>query len=178
MTDRADEPALGLEQRRVLLVPHDPRWAELFEAETARIRVAMGETLVALEHFGSTSIPGIRAKPIIDMLGGVRALDDALGCRAALEAIGYEHAAWAGVPGHHVFGKGRPRRTHLLHLVEHGGASWTENLHFRDRLRASPDLAAEYDRLKARLAESFPEDRPRYTDEKAAFVQRIRRGGS
>ncbi|MDP9352751.1 MAG: GrpB family protein, partial [Chloroflexota bacterium] len=81
---------------------------------------------------------------------------------------------WAGVPEHHVFGKGKPVRTHLLHVVEYGGRNWTENLHFRDALRASPELAAEYNALKLYLAECYPEERARYTQEKADFIRRIR----
>lgn len=167
-------PPLGLERGLVRLVPHDPRWAGLYREEAARLRAALGDLLVDVQHYGSTSIPGIRAKPILDILAGVRRADDVLGRLPELEALGYEHAHWAGVPGHHVFGKGKPR-THLLHVVEHGGPDWRENLFFRDQLRARPELAAEYDALKRRLAQAHAADRPRYTAAKTDFIQRIRR---
>lgn len=175
MNPMDEEPVLGLEARAVRLAPHTARWAELYREEEARLREALDGVLVDVQHYGSTSIPGIRAKPILDILAGVRRLDDVLERRARLEALGYEHAPWAGVPGHHVFGKGKAR-THLLHVVEHGSRHWSENLWFRDRLRADPALAAEYDALKARLAEAHPGDRARYTEEKSAFIQRIRQG--
>jgi GrpB-like predicted nucleotidyltransferase (UPF0157 family) len=167
------EPVLGLRPGAVQLVPHDPRWAALYADEAARIREALEGVLIDIQHFGSTSIPGIHAKPILDMIAGVRTLGDEMERLPRLQALGYEYAHWAGVPGHHVFGKARIR-THLLHVVEHGGASWTENLRFRDRLRADPALASEYDALKLRLARAHPDDRARYTEEKSAFVQRIR----
>ena len=168
-----DEPVLGLEHGTVRLVPHTPRWAELYREEEARLRAALDGLLIDVQHFGSTSIPGIHAKPILDILAGVRRMDDVFERRPQLQALGYGYVPGAGVPGHHVFGKGRPR-THLLHVVEHGDRNWTENLWFRDRLRADPALAAEYDALKLRLARAHPGDRPRYTEEKGAFVQRIR----
>jgi GrpB-like predicted nucleotidyltransferase (UPF0157 family) len=166
-------PVLGLERGAVRLAPHDPRWAALYAGEEARLREALDGLLLDIQHFGSTSIPGIHAKPILDILAGVRRREDVLERRAQLQALGYGYVPGAGVPGHHVFGKGAPR-THLLHVVEHGGPSWTENLRFRDRLRADPALAAEYDALKLRLAAAHPGDRARYTEEKGAFVQRIR----
>lgn len=172
-----DPPVLGLERGAVRLAPHNARWAKLYAEEEARLRQALDGLLLDIQHFGSTSIPGIHAKPILDILAGVRRREDVLERRAQLQALGYGYVPGAGVPGHHVFGKGAPR-THLLHVVEHGGPNWTENLRFRDRLRADPALAAEYDALKLRLADAHPGDRARYTEEKGAFVQRIRRGES
>lgn len=169
----ARAPALGLRPGVVRLVPHDARWAELYREEAARIRDALDGVLIDIQHFGSTSIPGIHAKPILDMIAGVPRLGDEMERLPRLRDLGYEYAHWAGVPGHHVFGKGR-ERTHLLHVVEHGGVSWRENLWFRDQLRAHPALAAEYDALTLRLARAHPDDRARYTAEKSAFVQRIR----
>lgn len=172
-----DEPVLGLRHGTVRLVPHSPRWAELYREEEARLREALEGVIVDVQHFGSTFIPGIRAKPILDIIAGVRRMDDVFARREQLRALGYEYVPGAGVPGHHVFGKGQPR-THLLHVVEHGGRDWTENLWFRDRLRADAALAAEYDALKARLADAHADNRARYTQEKSAFVQRIREQAS
>lgn len=173
MTPADDEPVLGLRHGTVRLAPHTPRWAERYREEEARLREALEGVAVDIQHFGSTAILGIRAKPILDIIAGVRRMDDVFERREQLRALGYEYVPGAGVPGHHVFGKNQPR-THLLHVVEHGGRDWTENLWFRDRLRADPALAAEYDALKARLAEAHANDRAGYTAEKSAFVQRIR----
>lgn len=168
-----DEPILGLTKGTVRLVPHDARWAELYRDEEARLREALEGVLVDIQHYGSTSIADIHAKPILDVLAGVRRRDDVLERVPQLKALGYEFVPGAGVPGHHVFGKAQPR-THLLHVVEHGSRNWSENLWFRDRLRADPALAAEYDGLKQRLAQAHADNRARYTAEKAAFIQRIR----
>lgn len=172
MLDEA-EPVLGLTRGTVRLVPHSACWGELYREEEARLRAALEGVLLDVQHFGSTSIPGIHAKPILDIILGVRNRDDVFERRPQLQALGYGYVPGAGVPDHHVFGKGEPR-THLLHVVEHAGRAWTENLWFRDRLRADPALAAEYDALKLRLADAHPGDRARYTGEKGDFVQRIR----
>jgi GrpB-like predicted nucleotidyltransferase (UPF0157 family) len=169
----SDEPVLGLEKGTVRLVSHTERWAALYRDEEAGLGAALEGVLIDIQHFGSTSIPGIHAKPILDILAAVRNRDDVLGRRPQLQALGYAFVPGAGVPGHHVFGKGEPR-THLLHVVEHGSRNWAENLWFRDRLRADPALAAEYDALQLRLAEAYSADRRRYTAEKSAFIQRIR----
>jgi hypothetical protein len=95
---------------------------------------------------------------------------------AALVPLGYEYAPWAGVPEHLVFGRGRVR-THLVHVVEHGGPAWQRALRFRDALRADAALAAAYADLKAALALRYPAERARYTAAKAAFIERVLAGG-
>ena len=163
-------PRPGLPHGKVFLAPHDVRWRGLFEAEAARIAAALGGAPLAIEHYGSTSIPGIDAKPVIDLLVGLRTLDEALTYVPAMEALGYDFAPHAGVPGHHVFGKGAAR-THLAHFVVHDGPEWIATLQFRDRLRADPALRDAYGRLKAQLVAEHPTDRAAYTAGKAAFVQ-------
>ena len=163
---------LGVPQGRVALAEPTSAWAALFESEAERIAAALRPFGASIEHCGSTSVPGIPAKPIIDMLIGLPAPLDVAGVAGALAAIGYEHATWAGVPGHEVFGKGEPR-THLLHAVPHEGEAWARMLGFRDTLRSDPALAAEYAALKRDLAKRFPDDRSTYTDGKSAFVARV-----
>jgi GrpB-like predicted nucleotidyltransferase (UPF0157 family) len=163
---------LGLRQKLVRLEAPNPRWAEAFAVEAARIRAALGETAIAIEHVGSTSVPNIAAKPIVDMLMGIPAPVDIAVAARAFATIGYEHATWAGVPGHEVFGKGEPR-THLVHAVPYRGDAWGRMLAFRDALRSDPALAAEYAALKQDLAARFPDDRSVYTDGKSAFVARV-----
>jgi GrpB-like predicted nucleotidyltransferase (UPF0157 family) len=177
MKPENEEPVLGLEQRTVRLAPHTARWAELYREEEAGLRAALEGVLIDIQHYGSTSIPGIHAKPILDILVAVRSREEVLERQPQLQALGYGYVPGAGVPGHHVYGKGEPR-THLLHVVEHESPNWSENLWFRDRLRADPALAAEYDALKLRLAEAHSHNRARYTEEKSAFIQRIRQQAS
>ena len=162
----------GLLPGMVFLTDPAPGWARLYDQEAARIAKALGPVVVAIEHYGSTSIPGIKAKPVIDLLVGLPRLDDALAQIGAMERLGYDYAAHAGVPGHHVFGKGAAR-THLAHFVEHQGESWIECLRFRDRLRADTELALAYERLKVELAARHPQDRAAYTAGKSAFVASV-----
>lgn len=162
----------GLPPGVVFLNDPAPEWAGLFEEEAARLRLALGSAVIAIEHYGSTSIPGIKAKPVIDLLVGMPHLDDALAWVEVLQGLGYDHAAHAGVPNHHVFGKSKAR-THLAHFVEWGGPSWIRCLTFRDRLRADAGLAVEYERLKISLAERHPAGRAAYTAGKTAFVEAV-----
>lgn len=171
MTD-ADDDGLGLARGQVRLAEPTPRWAELFVAEAGRLAAALAPWTPRIEHCGSTGVAGLPAKPILDLLVGVPEPVDVPGLARALAPLGYEHAPWAGVPGHEVFGKGRPR-THLLHVVPAGGAAWARLLGFRDALRARPALVAEYAALKRELAARFPDDRAAYTEAKGAFVARV-----
>lgn len=163
---------LGLARGEVRLAEPTSRWAALFQEESFRLNAALGTSGAVVEHCGSTSIPGIPAKPILDILVGIPEPLDVASVRAALATLGYEHATWAGVPGHEVFGKGHPR-THLVHVVPLHGAAWARMLHFRDALRADGSLAAEYSALKRQLADRYPNDRSAYTDAKAALVERV-----
>jgi GrpB-like predicted nucleotidyltransferase (UPF0157 family) len=171
----ADDPPLGLARGEVRLAEPTPRWATLYADEAARLAWALAAYVPAIEHCGSTSIPGLPAKPILDILVGVPSPVDVPGMTAALAPLEYEHAPWAGVPGHEVFGKGQPR-THLLHVVPAGGAAWDRMLRFRDALRADAGLAGEYATLKRALAMRHPTDRATYTDRKGAFVARVLSG--
>lgn len=166
------DAALGLARGVVRLEPPTPRWAALFAEEAGRIGAALAAYEVAVEHCGSTAVPGLVAKPILDILVGVPAPLDVPGLVRALAPLGYTHAPHAGVPGHEVFGKGTPR-THLLHVVPHGGPEWRRMLGFRDALRTDPAVAADYAALKRALAARFAADRPAYTAGKAEFILRV-----
>ena len=116
--------------------------------------------------------PACRAKPIIDILVGVRTQADWIKCKAPLESLGYDYAEHAGVPDHFIFGRGRDRseRTHLVHVVEFESETWRDSLAFRDALRADPALAAQYEAVKQQAIQQAPEGRGRYTDLKGPFV--------
>jgi GrpB-like predicted nucleotidyltransferase (UPF0157 family) len=170
MSDRAYE--LGLPQGQVRLCEPTHRWAALFAEEAGRLHAALAPFSAAVEHCGSTSIPGVPAKPILDMLVGIPGRIDIASMRNALVPLGYEHATWAGVPGHEVFGKGDPR-THLVHVVPLQGPAWDRMIGFRDALRRDAALAADYGELKRQLAARYPNNRSAYTDGKAALVARV-----
>lgn len=164
--------ALGVPHGKVVLADSDCGWPALYAAEVARIVPAIGSHVVAIEHFGSTSIAGIKAKPIIDILVGLRRFEDGDLLVAPLAALGYDYVGTQMVADDHLFGLGVVR-THLLHAVVHGGYHWMRDLRFRDRLRADPGLAAAYERLKIDLARRFGDDRAAYTAAKQTFIDAI-----
>lgn len=168
------EPAggLGLARGLVTLAPPDPLWPRLFLEEAERLCAALRGHGAVVEHCGSTSVPGLPAKPILDVLVGLPGRVDVASVTEALLPLGYEHAHWAGVPGHEVFGKGDPR-THLLHVVPQDGDAWKRMLAFRDALRSDSALAADYAALKHELAARHPDRRSAYTEGKSAFVAQV-----
>src|SRR4051812_13498980 len=167
---------LGLKHGLNVLVDYDPAWATAFEAEKMRIQGAIPDVVRGVEHYGSTAVAGFRAKPILDVLVGVTPLENWTRCKRPLELLGYDYAEHAGVPGHHIFGRGRDRseRTHLVHVVEFGGESWRSNLAFRDALRADESLRSEYVRVKELAAAMAPEGRAKYNEMKHAFIERVK----
>jgi GrpB-like predicted nucleotidyltransferase (UPF0157 family) len=167
---------LGLKKNLNLLVDYDPSWEAAFVEERERLARALGEIARDIEHYGSTAVPGLRAKPILDVLVGVSPLDDWVKCRIPLEALGYDYAADAGVPGHHIFGRGRDstERTHLVHVVEFLGEEWRSNLALRDALRRDESLRAAYLEVKERAVAASPEGRVRYNQLKGPFLARIK----
>lgn len=135
---------------------------------------AIGEWIGGgIHHVGSTAVPGLEAKPIIDILAGVSSLDESRACFEPLARIGYVYAPY--LPDEmHWFCKPHPsRRTHHLHLVPVDSKRYREELAFRDRLRDDPKIAAEYIALKQGLATRFVHDREAYTDAKSNFVHRV-----
>jgi GrpB-like predicted nucleotidyltransferase (UPF0157 family) len=163
---------LGLKSGAVVLLAHNPAWNAAYEIEAAAIRAALADRQLGVQHVGSTSIPNIRAKPILDIMVGIANFDQGPLLEPALASIGYDFARNVGIPDDHVFGKGIDR-THLVHVVEYKGAKWHRYLRFRDRLVADPALALEYDKLKGNLATQFNEDRASYTAAKQAFIDQV-----
>ncbi len=156
----------------IRLAPPDPNWPARFELERAALQEAIGEWIDSgIHHVGSTAVPGLEAKPIIDILVGVRDLETAHACFEPLAGLGYLYAPY--LPEEmHWFCKPHPaRRTHHLHLVPTGSSRYRDELSFRDRLRADPRLAMDYAALKRQLAARHCDDREAYTEAKSAFVR-------
>ncbi len=164
----------------VEIVDYDPRWPLLFDEEARRLRAVLDRSLiVGLEHFGSTAISGLSAKPIIDILIAVRSLATAQA--SFVEALGkLDYVYWADNPkkDRMFFVKGMPpfglKRSHHVHVTEPHGEMW-QRLAFRDYLRAHPKEAANYERLKRQLAAEHPTDREAYTDAKSVYVESVMR---
>ncbi len=130
------------------------------------------ELSLRFEHVGSTAIPGMCGKPVLDILAGRPASCAPVGGIAALALAGYEHRGEQGVPGQEFFRRGQPRAYHI-HLVELGGALWRGYVGFRDYLRTHPEAADHYAALKRDLAARFPRDREAYISGKSPFVEGI-----
>lgn len=159
----ADEP--------VRVVEYDPRWPERFEAERALLDDAIGSWVAGgIHHVGSTAVPGLVAKPIIDILVEVADLATSRACLAPLAHLDYLYAPYRAEEMHWFCKPDPSRRTHHLHLVPAGSPRAREELAFRDLLREDPGTAAQYAALKRALAEKFEHDREAYTDAKAEFI--------
>jgi GrpB-like predicted nucleotidyltransferase (UPF0157 family) len=161
----------------ITVVEYKPAWPAAFEAERDAIERALGalgDGVAGIEHVGSTSIPGCAAKPVIDILIGVRPLAHGELCVEPITGLGYEYMGEYGIPGRFYFRKGAPR-SHHIHMVEHESAFWRDHLAFRDLLRARPDLVEQYSALKRELAAQYGPDREAYTEAKTPFVRRALR---
>ncbi len=161
----------------VIVVPYDEAWPSLFEEEQSRIESAIGPWVEQIEHVGSTAVPGLAAKPVIDIMVGVKSLGDSPILIERLAGVGYEYVPEFErvLPFRRYFRKVRDgRRTHQIHLVERSNGRWWErHLLFRDYLRTHPETAREYGRLKDHLAERFRSDREAYTDAKTDFISEV-----
>jgi GrpB-like predicted nucleotidyltransferase (UPF0157 family) len=154
----------------ILLVPHDPSWSERFQAERSAILTACGSSISAVHHVGSTSIPGIAAKPIIDILAVLAKSEDGLACIRSLERLGYEYRGANGIEGRFYFKK--PQAFHV-HMYPADHPDTGRLLRFRDYLRSHPAEAARYEALKQELAKRFATDRRAYTTAKDHFCAQI-----
>lgn len=172
-----NEP-LGLESKVVRLIAYDARWPLLFQEEAERLRAAVaaaGLPPLHFEHVGSTAVPGLAAKPVLD-IAAARSQDvEAARYVSALEAAGYTYRGDGGLPGRDFFRRGA-LRSHHLHMVEQGSEHWRRYLVFRDALRRDARLLQEYCSLKQDLAQQYPRDREAYIEGKRAFIdEAIRR---
>ena len=157
------------------VLPHDPAWAQAFGVEANAVMAAVAPVEVTLHHIGSTAVPGILAKPIIDILGEASCLRAIDRSTSRLEAIGYEAMGAYGIEGRRYFRKTAADgvRTHHLHMFEIGAPPIARHLAFRDYLRACPDRAMAYSDLKARILAGLGSDGATYQEEKAAFVEAL-----
>lgn len=157
--------------REVVVVPADPRWREAFEAEAARLAAVLGENLLEMHHIGSTAVPGLSAKPIIDILPVVRDINLVDALNDEMAALGY--GAWGefGLRGRRYFTREESgTRTHNVHVYGSGNPEIQRHLAFRDYMISHPEEARAYGRLKGELARRFPTDFEAYMDGKDAFV--------
>jgi GrpB-like predicted nucleotidyltransferase (UPF0157 family) len=161
----------------IVIVAYDPQWAAMYEEEKARILDAIGEKVLAIEHIGSTAVPGLGAKPIIDMMAGIRSMSHSMDCIQPLEELGYEYFFYPEFPTRRFFRDGpMGEGPHHLHMTEYLSGFWREKLTFRDFLRTHHEVAQEYHKLKTEWADRFGADRERYeayTEAKTSFIESV-----
>lgn len=160
----------GLKENLVAISAYDPQWPGLFAREQARLAGALGPLATAIEHIGSTAVEGFPAKPIIDIAITTESFARLPSLVGVMEGAGYRHKGEFGLPGRHFFTRGDPVLYHV-HVVERQSALWRQWLGFRDALRNDAALRRDYSRLKRKLAEKFPKDRPAYTAAKGDFIR-------
>jgi len=159
----------------VEVLPYDPAWKDEYRREAERLLAVFGDDIVEIHHIGSTSIPGIYAKPVIDMLAGARDIAAIGRHDDAMARLGYEARGEFGLPGRRFFTKGIPKRTHNLHIFVAGNEEFTRHLDFRDYMIAHPEAARKYGELKKALAGTCENDIDKYCDGKDAFVKEMER---
>jgi GrpB-like predicted nucleotidyltransferase (UPF0157 family) len=159
------------EEDSITIHEYDPSWPALFAKLAARIQTALGDLVLRVEHVGSTAVPGLAAKPVIDLDVVLPARADVAEAIRLLAGLGYEHEGDLGIPGRNAFGvpEGEPR--HHLYLLLEGASELRRHLAFREALRRDPALRARYASLKRSLATMYARDRSAYTEGKSAFIE-------
>jgi GrpB-like predicted nucleotidyltransferase (UPF0157 family) len=158
----------------IRLVPYDPSWPQLFQQEKARLEALCPQAFFSIQHIGSTAVPTLSAKPVIDLMAGVASMEQADALLPILCANTYTTSAEFNatlVDSRWLMRHAEGRRSHHLHLMIFEGSKWRDTLTFRDALRASPELRARYEALKLKLKEEAGSDREAYTAMKTDFVK-------
>ena len=163
--------------KKIEVIPHDPLWQGAFEAEAKQIAGALVENVVAIHHIGSTAIPNIYAKPVVDMLVEVKDITEVDRRSSAVELLGYEVKGEFGISGRRYFRKDdrEGNRTHQIHAYESGSAELERHLAFRDYMIAHPEDAQSYSELKRKLAEEHSHNMNGYMDGKDGFIKEMDR---
>lgn len=168
---------LGLRRGTVQVVPYSPLWASLFQEENKRLAHTLGSLAIDIQHIGSTAVPGLAAKPILDIGIAVAVEADVAKCVPLLAILGYTYRGDRGRQEGHFFDHGSEQHlTHHLHMLLVSSPAWLNYLRFRDYLIAHPMVCETYMQLKQKLAIRYAADRAAYTVAKAQFIQQILKG--
>lgn len=172
------EKMIGLKRRTVRVVDHDQGWSGLFASECRSLHRALGDLAADVQHVGSTAVPGLPAKPILDIAIAIRTLDFIPDIVERLTGIGYIYRGDGGNDGGHLFVR-EPEpdiRTVHVHVVESSDSQWRDYLAFREILREDLNVRKRYAEVKLDLAKRFPNDRKSYTSAKDEFIQGVLSG--
>ncbi|MCY8496316.1 GNAT family N-acetyltransferase [Bacillus atrophaeus] len=158
-------------KRKVEVVPYREEWKRMFAKEKIQLERILGPEIITISHIGSTSIPGMSAKPVIDILIEVKDIEAINQYNLQMEALGYEAKGENGLKGRCFFRKGGNKRTHHVHIYENGNREIVRHTLFRDYLIAHPEKAAEYATLKKQLAARYPDDIKQYIEGKNEWIK-------
>lgn len=164
---------IGLKRGTVKLSSYSNTWKSLYKKEKGILKSTLKNyiKIIDIQHVGSTSIPKLKAKPIIDIAIGIQILKDGKKCVKSLEKLGYEYEHDAGVKGRHFFAKGPEKnRTHYLHIEKHNGKLWQNHILFRNYLKRFANIRKEYQKIKEIAADKYKNDRVAYSKEKSKFI--------
>ena len=163
-----------MKEPKIVIVDYDPSWQETYQKEKQLILEVIGDYVLVIEHVGSTSIPYMAAKPVIDILVGVKTLRDAVHCIPKLEELGYEYLPGieSHVPNRRFFRKppGEGKRTFQLHMKKYQGENWETQILFREYLRKHTETAREYEQMKKYMVKRFPNNEVAYGIGKEGFI--------
>lgn len=160
---------------RIVISEYDPQWPAIYKEEVGRILAVAGNTITAVEHIGSTSVPGLGAKPIIDIMAAVAQIDEAMALVEPLSALEYTYLPEYEemIPERRFFRRGLESPSHHLHIVETTTDFWIDHLLFRDYLRSHRETAVEYEQIKRNLAARLGDDRAAFTVAKTLFIEPV-----
>lgn len=161
--------------RKIEVYSYDEKWKQMFKEEAAKLQIIFGNEIVDIHHIGSTSVPGLKAKPIIDIMPVVRDINSVDNYNISMQEIGYEPKGENGIPKRRYFQKGGENRTHHVHIYQTGSYEIKRHLAFRDYLRLHTDDMKKYADLKEELAQKFPYDIESYINGKNCLVKEIER---
>lgn len=162
-----------MSKRLIEVVEYNPHWPQLYEQEVALIAAALGDTLLKAHHIGSTAVPGLAAKPVIDIILVVSCLSQLDDKAPLLEPLGYTAKGENGIPGRRYFQKGGNQRSHHIHAFLPDDPHIQRHLAFRDYLKAHPSVAGEYAEVKRQAAKACAHDSALYGELKSEFIERI-----
>ncbi|GAA0472642.1 GrpB family protein [Alkalibacillus silvisoli] len=159
--------------RKIEIIPYQKNWPLKYQKEAEMLKSLLGEECREIHHIGSTSVPGLRAKPTIDILIGVNDTESVDQYNKEMRAIGYDPKGENGIAGRRYFQKGGDKRSHHVHIFEAGSFHIHRHLVFRDYLRACADIRIQYGELKEQLSQEYPYDSKAYVKGKESMVQQI-----
>ena len=163
------------DKRRVEVVSYNPNWKEMYKEESGKVKNILSDIIIDIHHIGSTAIPGIKAKPVIDMLVEVKDIEAVDQYNHKMEEFGYEVMGEYGIPKRRFFRKGGDKRTHHIHIFQVGNEEIERHIDFKKYLIAYPDKAREYSKLKEKLTNKYTYDVENYTNGKSDFIKEIDR---